>query len=249
MKRYLIIVITVILLALAGGGIFFYTNLYIPFAGNRETTTFSRVQDQTIYLDSGNGYHSFEIRGMDMGSGIPGKWSTDFAIDKETYLRWFKQIGDMGANTLRVYTVQNEAFYEAFYEYNKDNPNPLYLLHGVWIDDYVQNSRVDAFDSSFLNKFQQDCYTMINVIHGNRKINFGEMKSSGSGTYRKDISQWVIGYILGVEWEDVTVAYTNNQHDDNPEMCTYQGTYLQTTEDATPFEAFLAQIGDQTIRY
>ena len=66
----------------------------------------------------------------------------------------------------------------------------------------------------------------------------------GSGSYRKDVSPWVIAYILGVEWEDVTVAYTNEKY---PERNTYQGTYMVTTTDATPFEAMLAQVGDDVI--
>ncbi len=53
-------------------------------------------------------------------------------------------------------------------------------------------------------------------------------------------------YILGVEWEDVTVAYTNETH---PDRGQYHGAYLETTEDATPFEAMLAQVGDSIIEY
>lgn len=53
-----------------------------------------------------------------MGSGEPGEWSTDFAVDRETYLRWFGYIQEMGANTIRIYTVQSDTFYNAFYEYN-----------------------------------------------------------------------------------------------------------------------------------
>ena len=60
------------------------------------------------------------------------------------------------------------------------------------------------------------------------------------------MSDWVIGYILGVEWEDVTVAYTDNKY---PERNSYQGTYMATTADATPFEAMLAQVGDHIIEY
>lgn len=249
MKRFLIVVITLILLYLGADYVYFHTGWFINLHTNQEVTTFTRADEDTIYLNTGSGYQPFEIRGMDMGSGIPGEWSTDFAIDKETYLRWFRQIQEMGANTIRLYTVQNAAFYEAFYEHNVENPTPLYLIHGVWVNDYIQNSHRDAFDKDFLDEFQKNCFTMINVIHGNCKLNLGEMASAGSGTYRKDISPWVIGYILGVEWEDVTVAYTNDRYGAYPEMCSYEGTYMYTTEDAAPFEAFLAQIGDATIRY
>ena len=63
-----------------------------------------------------------------MGSGLPGEWSTDYAITKETYLHWFQLIQEAGANTLRVYSVQNPSFYKAFYEYNSQHEEPLYLL-------------------------------------------------------------------------------------------------------------------------
>lgn len=74
----------------------------------------------------------FEIRGVNLGSGIPGHFATDYAIDKETYLQWFDQIQAMGANCIRVYTLLQDDFYNAFWEYNKDREQPLYLIHGLW---------------------------------------------------------------------------------------------------------------------
>ena len=67
---------------------------------------------------------------------------------------------------------------------------------------------------------------------------------TGSGFYTKDVSRWVIGYILGVEWEDVTVAYTDHKY---PDLPPYQGTYLSATEDASAFESMLAQVGDRIV--
>ena len=68
-------------------------------------------------------------------------------------------------------------------------------------------------------------------------------------TYKHDISQWVIGYILGVEWEDLTVAYTDEKYQGIEGYQSYAGTYLYTTPDASPFEAMLAQVGDKIIEY
>lgn len=152
----------------------------------------------------------------------------------------------MGANTIRVYTILQPDFYEAVYEYNKENPEPLYVLHGVWVNDYVQNSHVDAYDDSFRKTLIQDCRTLVDVIHGRKKIRLGYQASGASGVYTKDISEWVLGYILGVEWEDVTVAYTDHM---KPENNSYQGNYMYTSEQATPFEAMLAETGDNIIRY
>jgi len=216
----------------------------VDFNPKAPVTHFAEVRGKEIWLDRGRGYEPFEIRGVDMGAGIPGKYATEFAIDKETYLRWFRQIQELGANVVRVYTIHHDDFYEAVYEYNHENPEPLYFIHGLWVDDYVQNSHRDAYDDEFLQRFLDDSRILVDVIHGNRAIEAG--RGYGSGTYEYDISPWVIGYILGVEWEDVTVVFTNHIQEQN---AGYQGTYLQTTEDATAFEAMLARVGDEIIDY
>lgn len=249
MKKYIIAVCILLLLILAADAAYYRLGIYLPSDAQRPVTTFVRTDGQRLMLDTGDGYQPFEVRGVNMGSSIPGEWATDFAIDEDTYLRWFAYIKEMGANTLRVYTVQDDAFYNAFYRYNQDNPDPLYLLHGVWVNDYIQNSCRDAYDREFYGAFVKDCKTMVDVIHGQRKILAGSMGSAGSGSYRKDISQWVIGYILGVEWEDITVAYTDQKYAEQEAYNAYRGQYLQTSGDASPFEAMLARVGDQVIAY
>lgn len=249
MKKFVITVCIIIVLYIAADIAYYRLGIYIDFTPNAPVTTFVKTDSEHIYLDRGSGLEIFEIKGVNMGSGEPGEWSTDFSIDKETYMRWFGQIQAMGANTLRIYTVQNDTFYNAFYEYNKENDNPLWLLHGVWVNDYIQNSHRDAYDPAFFDTFLSDCKTVVDVLHGNKKISLGRMASAGSGSYTKDISQWVIGYILGVEWEDVTVAYTDEKYAQNPKYNSYKGKYMYTTDDATPFETMLAQVGDKVLEY
>lgn len=244
MKKFLMIVVAVILVLLALDYAWFHMGIYLDF--DQDTpTTFMKVEGETIYKDG----VPFEIRGVNMGSGIPGDWATDFAIEKETYLRWFGYIQEMGANTLRVYTIQNDTFYNAFYEYNQNREDPLYLIHGVWVNDYVQNSHRDAYDKRFFDTFLDDSKIMVDVIHGRRKLNLGRVASAGHGTYQKDISPWVIGYILGVEWDDLTVAYTDDLYQNKEGYTAYQGKYLYTAPDASPFEVLLTRVGDAVIEY
>ena len=216
----------------------------LSFNMNKEVKTFTTVSDKEILVDTGNGMEPFEIRGVDMGVGIPGHFATDYAIDKETYLRWFRMIKDMGANCVRVYTLLQDDFYDAVWEFNHDNPDPLYIIHGVWIDDYVLYSHRDAYSKDFLNEFLKDSRILVDMIHGNKRFSLGE--DLGSGSYTKDISPWVLGYILGVEWEDTTVAFTDHMQE---ERDSYEGKYMRTTEEATPFETMLAQVGDKIIEY
>lgn len=249
MKKFIVIVATLVILYVLGDYAYYHAGIYINLNQNDTVTTFTKTEDSRILLDLGNGYEDFEIRGVDIGTGIPGQWSTDFAIDQDTYLRWFKLISEMGANCIRVYTIQSDSFYNAFYEYNKDNDHPLYLLQGVWVNDYVQFSHRDAYDDEFFDQLVEDCRVMLDVLHGNRKISIGRYASAGHGSYLHDVSPWVIGYILGVEWEGTTVAYTDESYWDDPKHCGYQGEYMYTTEDATPFETMLARVGDKVLEY
>lgn len=244
MKKFIIIVSLVVFLLVLSDMAYYRWGIYIDFNPNKPPETFIKTEGQNIYINKDGVYEILEIKGVNMGLGIPGKWATDYAIDKETFIRWFEYIKDMGANTIRVYTVLHDDFYNAFYEFNKDREDPLYLIQGVWVNDYVQNSRRDAFHDDFRKKFISDCKTVVDIIHGNKKIY--NNSSYGSGRYLKDISQWVIGYILGVEWEDVTVEYTNRKY---PERNRYQGKYMYTDENASPFEALLAEVGDKIIEY
>lgn len=226
-----------------GEYMYYNTAIYTGF-DDHEVVTDITNKDKIIYLKQNEIYEPFEIKGVNMGAAIPGYFATEYAISKDHYLRWFKQIKEMGANTIRVYTILSDDFYEAVYEYNKDNPDPLYIIHGLWVNDYVQNSHMDAYADDFLKTFLEDSKTLVDIIHGKKKFYLGQ--GIGSGVYRRDISEWVIGYILGVEWEDITVAYTDNMYEGNGD---YQGKYMYTTEEATPFEAMLAQVGDQLIAY
>lgn len=249
MKRFIIIACAVVLFAFSWNLLYYRMGFYLDLHPNAPVTTFMKTDETTIYMEKDGTFVPFEIRGVDMGAGIPGKWATDFAIEKETYLRWFAQIQELGANTIRVYTILHDDFYNAFYEYNsqreREGKEPLYLLHGVWVNDYIQFSHRDAFDDEFRQTFLDDCRTLVDVLHGKKSLSLS-YGNIGSGSYRRDVSRWVIGYILGVEWEGYTVVYTDQN-------CTqragYAGTYLYTAPEASPFESMLAEVGDKIIEY
>ena len=145
MKKFIAAACVVVVLFFMGYYAYYHRGIYIDLNPDAPVTTFMKTDEDTIYMERDGNYEAFEIRGVNMGVGIPGEWATDYAIDKETYLRWFQYIQDMGANTIRVYTILHDDFYNAFYEYNTAREaageEPLWLIHGVWVNDYVQNSR------------------------------------------------------------------------------------------------------------
>ncbi len=244
MKKYLLAVS--LLLAVTFGGYvgYYYNGVYIDINPSAPVTSQTKTDATTIYLMQGGEYQPFEIRGVDMGVGVPGKWATDYAVTEEMYIRWFQQIQDMGANTIRVYTILHDDFYNAFYRYNLSAIKPLYLLHGLWVKDYKLNSSQDAYQSTFRQVLLHDSKMLVDVIHGQRNISPG--MDVGSGQYRRDISPWVLGYILGVEWEPGVVVYTNQVREKETR---YMGNYMYCSEEATPFESLLCELGDQLIAY
>ena len=250
MKKYLIIVAALLALVLLGDTLYYRLGIYIPFPSDEPINVVSKIEDGQIAISKEDGsYEVMEIKGVNMGSGVPGYWSTEFHVDKETYLRWFSMIQDMGANVIRIYTILSEDFYNAFYEYNLDREQPLYLIQGVWVNDYVLNSHHNIYDDAFCETFYTHCKTVVDVIHGEKKIFKNQLHSAGYGSYLNDISDWVLGYIWGVEWEDMTVAYSNDYYLNQPEYNSYQGQYLSSSENATPFEVMLTMVGDRTLEY
>lgn len=250
MRKYIITVIVLIIVYLAGTTLYYSYGVHLELDPDAPVACFAKTEGKTILLDRGGGFEPFEVRGVNMGSGVPGKWSTDYAVDFDTYVRWFGWMQEMGANTLRIYSVQQDTFYNAFYAYNKAREDageePLWLLHGVWVNDYTQFSHLDMYTDEFLETLIHDSRVMVDVIHGKRDLVLGRLASSGSGSYRKDISRWVIGYILGVEWEPETVVYTDQIRAEQPP---FHGRYMTAAENATPFESALARLGDEVIDY
>ncbi len=245
MKRFVIIISCVLCALALLVGLYYAGHLYLTPASQNTPAYTVRTRDGHIEHADADGWQELTLRGVDLGSSQPGAWSTDYAIDKETYLRWFGQMAQMGANTVRVYAVQSPAFYRALKEYNTQAQSPLYLLQGIWVDDYAQNSHVDAYDRSFQQALIDDCKAAVDVIHGKRLIIQNDA-GSGSGLFFTDVSKWVLGYIIGGEWIDVTVAYTDEKY---PDSDGFAGSYLQTAPQATAFETMLAQTGDALIAY
>ena len=183
------------------------------------------------------------IKGVNMGIARPGSFPGETAISKEEYLRWFKQIGEMNANALRVYTIHPPEFYEAFYEYNQMSEKPLYLFHGVWVNEEIFLRSEDAFAKENTEEFSAEIKKTIDLVHGNAEI--PERKGHASGSYTYDISPYVLGWIFGVEWDPEVVLATNEKHKG---LDDFQGEYIETME-AKPFEIWLSERMNEGIAY
>ncbi|MDF2903106.1 MAG: hypothetical protein K0S25_744 [Bacillus sp. (in: firmicutes)] len=206
-------------------------------------STNSKTSDKYFQILKNGKWEDVLIKGVNIGIAKPGYFPGETAITKEEYYRWFQAIGEMNANTIRIYTLHPPAFYQAFYEYNQTAKKPLYLFHGAWVNEEKLISTQNAYSSQTTEDFQQEMRKIIDVIHGNATIPVE--KGHASGKYSYDISPYVLGVIAGIEWDPEAVLHTDEK---NPDKSEYNGIYFKTAA-ATPFEAWLATMLDYATKY
>lgn len=203
----------------------------------------SRVNEKDMEIYKNGKWEKTFLKGVNIGAAKPGYFPGEFGITKSDYLRWFKYIKEMNANVIRVYTLQMPAFYEALYEFNRYEKEPLYIIHGVWVDEELMLEEMNAFSINVIDTFKSETDKIIDVIHGNASVE--KTTGRGYGRYTKDISPYVIGYILGIEWEP---NFTKSTNDINKGMKDFDGKWLYT-ESANPIEIFFAQVGEHAIEH
>lgn len=222
---------------------FYFFNHSLLYKDKSGIAYSAKVDDKYFYIYNNGKWEKQFIKGVNMGVGKPGAFPGEFAITKEDYLRWFKYIGDMNANSIRVYTILKPEFYEALYEYNNSAKKPIYLFQGVWVNEEDIAKIKDADNPKIKDAFKSDIKTIVDVIHGN--IVLPKKPGYAGGSYDKDVSSYVVGWVLGIEWDPELVINTDNNNKDKKE---FKGTYLYT-KDSSPFEAFLCEAGDYAIDY
>ncbi|BCR35766.1 family 2 glycosyl transferase [Mariniplasma anaerobium] len=237
MKKYILIVIIMLISAL----------LLIFFVFNKkEYHIYSKVGNDSIQVLKDNEYQDIFLKGVNIGATKPGFFPGELAITKNEYFQWFQMIKDMNANTVRVYTILSPNFYDALYDFNKDQEEPLYFMQGVWIneDDIVDILDVYGQDNKIINNFISDSKSAVDVINGNAQLPI--RPGFASGSYTKDVSMYMVGWLLGLEWDPGFVINTN---ENNFEKIPFQGIYAYNTPDSSPFEIFLAEIAEEIISY
>ena len=244
MKQFILVASFLVLLVMIGLYAVFVRGFYINLNPQVPEAVFRTEEKEILRLTGQGEWESFSIRGVDLSANIPNHYAMDYAADCEGYTRWLEWIGQMGANAIRVYTILDDDFYQAFYDYNTTHDTPLYLLQGLQISDSANYGAEDVYQTDFLDVLLENGVTAVDVIHGRRIILTSNV--SGTGLYRWDISPWVLGYLVGHEWDSGNIAYTNHSTT-HPES--YQGTYFTTGPEASRFEAAIAQVMDRIVSY
>lgn len=186
---------------------------------------------------------SVYIAGVNMGLSTATTNLASVDIPYDTYMTWFEQIAQMNANTVRIFSIMPPQFYKALYDYNKDASKKLYLMQGVWFSEDYMSDPGDCYKGSVIEEFERNVTKAVDIIHG--KGDYISYSNNDTDKFVYDVSQYTLGYILGLEWSNEFVT-ASNKHKDKE---SYKGEYLKTTDTSRAFEAFLAQIGDTLIKH
>lgn len=243
MKRFVGFVIIIMLSVILAYNYMYLLRNKISTYSEGGISYISKLDNKYFYIYKYGKWEKTFIKGVNIGAAKPGAFPGELAITKEEYLRWFKQIAKMNANAIRVYTTLKPEFYEALYDYNKTTLDPLYVFQGVWVNEEDIIKLQNAENEKIKDNFKNDTKNLIDIIHGNAYLS--EKRGFASGKYTKDVSPYVIGWILGIEWDPDFVVNTNEL---NRNKTSYHGKYLYT-EKASPFENLLCEVGDFAIEY
>jgi len=241
MKKFIICLFGIIGFYVLWDLAYYRWGFYVP--NDKEVEIISYTNSKEMFIKNSNDYQKITIKGVNIGGSIPGSYVTDYAISYQTYYKWFEQISEMGANTLRLNTIFNNDFYNALYDYNEQHAQKLYLIQGINLESYNLNATYDGYHAKFYGELITQAENAVDVIHGRKKMLLNDF---GKGVYKKDVSNYVLAFIIGSEWIDDTILYTDKN---NPNKNQFDGNYLKTTENATPFETMLTKVMDHLLTY
>ena len=210
---------------------YYSRSMFIDFRPNAPISVAFRAEGTNIMHQNPDGiFVPIQLRGVELTPSIPGHMAWDFSATVEDYLRWFGYIDAMGANSLYISSIMNPTFYNALYEFNTTNERPLLVLQGVPGHNY--DSLTTALKEA------------IDIIHGNR-VNL--LTRTGFQTFFSNVSPWVLGFLVGAEFDPDMIVFMNHFVPDMP--TSFEGEFFSAAEDASPFEVMLAQVMDSATAY
>ena len=198
---------------------------------------------EAIAIATPAGYSLFTTRGtvhflpgMDLGATTPGHQPGELAIGDADYQRWLTEMGSLGVRAVRVYTIHPPGFYRALAAYDTAHASdPIYLVQGVYLPNDVYLQQQNLYDPVATQTFRAELRDAVAAVHGT--LVRAPRHGFASGRWTADVSRWIAGWIIGVEWDPSATAATDRK---NPHAPAVHGRYFYSTPDATPSERWLA---------
>ncbi len=209
-----------------------------------ETKLAARAGENYLQLYDGESWSDCMIKGVNVGTSLPGRWYTQFPADRELYRSWIEDIAAMNANTIRIYTLLDPAFYNVLAEYNAVPDNePIYLIQEIWPHDEVPD--LNFHDEDYREAYLKEIELVVDALHGNADIPARPHRAYGN--YSVDVSPYLLGILIGREFEPEEVEATDEA---NPELDGYDGDYVRATPgEASPTETWIAEMCNYTLEY
>lgn len=237
MKKFLLICIIAFVLIY---------NLISSIATNQlvgqNDTYFTKVKGKEMYIAKNGKWEKLDIVGVNLNSTKPGTFPSDNLVSEDDYLRWISNIYNMGANCIKVSNLMSNNFYDALDKFNKNRENPIYLMQGIYFDEKYLKDGENPQSSNLKDGFMTNIKLIVDSVHGN-PYNFN--KPDIVQFYNTDVSDYVIGYTLGIEFAKHDIIYNEIMNEKEK----YNGKYLYTNDKASSFESYMASMGDYLLDY
>lgn len=206
------------------------------------TSMTSRTEEKYFEVYNNGVWDKIIINGTNIGSSTPGRWFTEFPADRALYFSWLRDIGEMNLNTIRLYTLFDPAFYQVLKEYNENPNNPtIKVIQEIWPDDFVPGC--NFHNSTYKTNYKREVERVIDALHGNLQEPGRAFRAYGN--YSADVSPYILGILIGREFEPEEVESTNSK---NPDITSFSGNYVRIDQ-GTPTEVWLAELCDFTQGY
>ena len=202
-----------------------------------------RVGEDQIEHYDGEKWNAFLIKGISLSDSLPNKDQLSSDELEEKMSAWLDQISKMNVNTIRIPSIQSPALYNAVYEFNKNNQNPIYIIHDIPIDEDVIDGEYKQTSEEISKQLQANIENTIDVVHG-RKMMWNQDIFT-SKWYANDVSPYVLGYVIGNSWDPTLIKIINKR---DQEHSTYAGRYV-TADSLNGFEYIMAEALDYTVQY
>ena len=237
MKKFLAICIFLFLAV-----VFSFNFIKEKYLKSLDVSYLAMAIDKNILINRNGTFEKLYLKGVNINNVLPGTFHGDIGALEEDYMRWFEYIHDMNANVLRVQTLMPNKFYKALDKFNKGKENPLYIIQGIEFDVVGLEDGYDIQKEEIEEKLLYDMKNTVNAVHGNP---FKNMPEDLGAIYNTDVSEYLLAYTIGVEFESKDIIYSHIMNDDE----SYIGEYIQTEKDASSIEGYLARMSDNLVTY
>ena len=176
------------------------------------------------------------LAGVNVPSTTPGHFPGELAISADHYRGWFAAMARLGIRVLRIYTIHPPAFYTELARYNQAHQSePLYLMHGVHLPDESYVAKQDLYDDGVTRAMSTELSDAVAAVHGTLRRD--PQRGRASGQWVTDVSPWLVGWLVGVEWDGAALLGTDRARAGTPP---HRGRFFAATDDATPSESWMA---------